>query len=85
MLFWGTTVVYYIHVWGRQVWLGIVHTACLLDGIYTVKIDRFTKSDRDRLTDLESIFTIYVMNDVLYRVVGYICHTADSIQHKSDG
>ena len=38
--------------------LGNVYTAHLLDDIFTNKIDRFTKSDRDRLIGFESIFII---------------------------
>ena len=48
--------------------LGVNYTACLLDAINTVKIDRFTKWDRDRLTKLESIFTIiYPITDKKFR------------------
>ena len=58
MLFIVTTVVYFLDVWGRQVWLGVIYAACLLDNIHTVRKDRFTKWDRDRLTELESIFSV---------------------------
>ena len=60
LLFCLTSVVYFIDVWGRQVWLSVVYTACLLDNIHTVRIDCFTKWDRDRLSVLESIFTIKI-------------------------
>ena len=49
---------YLLDVWGRQVWLGFIHTPHLLENIHTAKIDGFTKWDKDRLTEFESILTI---------------------------
>ena len=38
----------FVDVWGRQDWLYVIYTACLLDVTITIRIGRFTKLDGDR-------------------------------------
>ena len=82
MPFWVTTVIYFLYVRGCQVWLGVVYRAHLLEDIYRVKIDRFTKWDRDRLTKLESVYTIQLLIlDTLFIFILGECINVDFKQY----
>ena len=41
-------------------WLGIIYSARLLDSYYSIRIDRFTNTDRGRLNWFETILQYQV-------------------------
>ena len=60
MLFGVTTVIYFWDHWWRQLWLGVVYSASLLNSCYIIRVDHFTNTDRDRLNWFETFLRYYL-------------------------